>query len=555
MKRFPKSSTTIPLLALILLECLALSAFGATPKPARPKRQPTRITFDDPEPKLEPGKIVKVKATVFDQNNAEMPAAEVKWDPLPKVVDELVSVSKPLDGGPNVILLTGKTSTATNGNIVLRASSGSAMNYLVIHFQSEPRPVAKEITFVVSPEKGELSAGSKTTITATVLDRQGNPIPGAEVDWAIDKQFDDFAGRGTVVKGTNTSKVEVFGRTGNGKADEVPVMVVASSQGVPGFVRLTYKPAARTEAANVITFDSSNLPLKSGEEKSFKVTVKDKKGAPVDDPKITAELVSEKHKPFLELTKPDENGKITVTGLAGNPAAEAPSVILINVKSGSSIATFPILYARGGLVTSWDVLPPNICGDNFGRTIKSDFYCIEVAVRNDTGGDVSLAGMGFNLGDAGTVRPSTSYSTVHGSLARRKLTHPRTLTLAAADVLGTVMTGFNPFFHNLNHAKNFSQWIDIVSNPIAKGIDKVWKDSYVDEVARLENDVLRDGKIILKGDAFKTKIFFPKKALFPNMDGKSHPDLNDIAKVRAALGKLVIMGYKFDRGNISVLSQ
>jgi hypothetical protein len=266
----------------------------------------------------------------------------------------------------------------------------------------------------------------------------------------------------------------------------------------------------------------------------------------VKEPEITSEITDES-KPYLEVGKANDKGEITVTALGGNPNSQPPRVIVVTVKSGSSVATLPITYGRGKLETSWDVLPPNIVGDNFGHTIKNDYYCIEVAVRNDTGSDVSLAGMGFDLG--GKMRPSTSYSTVHGSLARRKLTHPRTLTLAAADVLGTVMTGFSPFFHNAAHATNFSQWINIVSNPIAKGIDKVWKDSYIDEMARLESDVLRDGRIIAKGDTFKTKIFFPKKALFPNVNGKSDPKMNDITEVRKALGELIIMGYKFDRGN------
>lgn len=535
-----RSSTRIQVLALILIQCLALSAFGAAPKPARPKRQPARITFDDPEPKLEPGKIIKIKATVFDQRDVEMPAAEVKWDPLPKVADDLVSVSKPLDGGMNVILLTGKpSSTSTSANIMIRASSGSATNYLVVHFQSEPKPAAKEITFAVSPDKKELSAGSKTTITATVHDKQGDPIPGAEVDWTIDKQFDDFAGRGAVVKGANTSSFDVFGRAGNSKTDDVPVLVVASSLGVSGIVQLTYKPAGKTEPANVITFDKPNLPLRSGEEGFFVVTVKDKKGAPVEDPKITAEISNEKHKPFLELAKPEE-GKIKVTGLAGNPATDAPSVILINVKSGSSVATFPILYSRGGLETSWDVLPSNIVGDNFGRTIRKDYYCIEVAITNDSGTDVSLDRIDFDLGGK-IPRTVSSYETVHGSLARRKLTHPRTLTMAAVDTLGTMMTGFNPFFHNINHAKNFSQWIDIISNPLAKGLDKVWKDPYPDELARLEKSALKDGALIKKNDTVKVRVFFPKNALFAGND----PKRESIVEVRKALGNLVMHGYKF----------
>jgi hypothetical protein len=108
------------------------------------------------------------------------------------------------------------------------------------------------------------------------------------------------------------------------------------------------------------------------------------------------------------------------------------------------------------------------------------------------------------------------------------------------------MTGFNPFFHDLNHAKNFSVFIDILSNPLAKGLDKAWIDSYPDEMARFEQGVLRDDKIIPNGAIFKTKIFFPKRALFINGDKRRE----DLTEVRKELGTLWVLGYKFQKGPV-----
>lgn len=537
------------ILALLLILGSSLNVFVAARPPA-PRRQPTRISFDTPEPAVEPGKIVRVKANVFDQRGAEMPAAEVKWE-APKTAEDLVSLSRPLDGATNEILITGKTpasAAAMIADVKIHVSSGKAANDLLVHFQSSPTSLVKEISFE-PVDKKELSPGSITRITAKVLDKLGNPIKGAEVAWTLDSHFDAFATLGAVEKTATSSTVNVFGRSGNGKPEDVPILVVATSGGVPGIVSLTYKPNANAPASNTIAFKEANLQIKKDETKSFNVVVKDDKGLAVDGAKITAEIADENHRQFLQLSKP-ENGEIKVTGLGGDSRVAAPSVILVTVKSGKAVATFPVLYSRGGdIETSWMVLPPKIVGDNFGRTIKNDYYCIEVTVVNKTGSDVSLTGMGFDRnGDKRDmppdIRPNTSYPTVHGSLARRKLTHPRTLTLAAIDVAGSLMTGFNPFFHNLNHAKNFSQWIDIVSNPLAKGIDKLWKDSYVDEMARLESDVLRDGKIIPKDGDLKTKIFFPKRSLFDNKD----PNRENLDEVRKALGKLKIMGYKFERG-------
>ena len=113
------------------------------------------------------------------------------------------------------------------------------------------------------------------------------------------------------------------------------------------------------------------------------------------------------------------------------------------------------------------------------------------------------------------------------------------------------MTGFTPFFHNTVHSNNFTQWIAIISNPAAKGTERIWKDSYPDKLARFEQDVLKDDKVVSSGSCFKTKVFIPKRDVFPTAD---YGDKNNIDDVRDALGKLVIYGYKFRRGQLQMLT-
>ena len=106
------------------------------------------------------------------------------------------------------------------------------------------------------------------------------------------------------------------------------------------------------------------------------------------------------------------------------------------------------------------------------------------------------------------------------------------------------MTRFNPFFHDLNHKANYSTFIDIISNPLAKGLATAWKDPYPDELARFEENVLKDDKVLSEDDHFKTTIFYPKRLLFPN-DDKKRDDLNE---VRARLGELVVYAFKIEPG-------
>ena len=280
------------------------------------------------------------------------------------------------------------------------------------------------------------------------------------------------------------------------------------------------------------------------------VTVRGDDERLLKDVELDAEIADPNAKKYLLVTTSKQT--VTVIALAGDEKASPPpllrTALVIKAKGKSTMLTVPIIYQREPASIDWTILPPNIVGDNYGRTIRNDFYCIEVTIQNNSGADLALAGLRFVTMDEPNVgRPNTSYATVHGSLARRKLTHPRTMILAIIDGAGSLMTGFNPFFHNLNHAKNYSQLIDILSNPLAKGLDKAWKDPYPDELARFEQDVLHDDKLIPNNGIFKTKIFVPKRELFTNEEKAKREDPKE---VRRALGTLQVLGYKFQKGSV-----
>jgi hypothetical protein len=256
------------------------------------------------------------------------------------------------------------------------------------------------------------------------------------------------------------------------------------------------------------------------------------------------------------------------------------------------------------------VIPQHIVSTNFGRSIRKEFYCIELVIGNNTGSDLQLAGIGFEIpqvayqddgsrGNAngrskkyvpkknngitefapvmetvrdasgipqlntdGTPRrrvaydsdgnekfeiagilPVSSYATVRGVLAERQLTHPRAITLASANALGELLGGFKPFFVNPIHGNHFSNWVNIVSNPLAKGIENVWKDAYPGELDRLDQQTLRDDKIIGNNTTYKTRVFIPKDALFVH----GEKDRDDVREVRRRLGVLLLVGHIIER--------
>jgi hypothetical protein len=387
--------------------------------------------------------------------------------------------------------------------------------------------------------KVELPVGGKVTIRAYVLDKQGNRIRGRTLKWRLAKEDEEafvYVGRSTEVDGVYT--VELIWRPAP-PALQPPgeVELLVSTGNVVAVVSIEYKKVAVEEYE--ITFDKNAVELQPGLSTPVKVTVKSKKdGRILDKVDISASVADEAAAKLVKVIGPDKDKNLTLIGLYGDIQTRPALNTAVVVRAAGAVATLQVTYHRDPVTTSWEILPAAIVGDNYGRTIKSDYYCVEVMVQNNSGSDVALAGLVFDLN--GRTRPVTSYATVNGSLAKRKLTHPRALTLAIIDGVGSLMTGFNPFFHNASHAANYSQVIDIVSNPFAKGVASVWKDSYPDEVSRFQQDVLKDDKIVANGMTFKTKAFFPKRALFKNGD----PDRENFEEVRRRLGQLVVIGYK-----------
>lgn len=255
----------------------------------------------------------------------------------------------------------------------------------------------------------------------------------------------------------------------------------------------------------------------------------------------------------------------------------------------------------------WSVMPKGIVGDNFGRKLKNDYYAIEVVIGNNSAYNLQIVSVGFELPttaelqkyldrnarnriarrtnrpatDAGviqeqqqrkaqlatrtgslaqlaagtatpdedrrkTVLPSSSYRITRGSLEARQATNARTLVLSTITALGPIFTGFTPYFHNVNHRANYSEAINIFSNPLEKGLELVWPNPRDRQRERFDEQVLRDGLIIRNNTQIRTLVFFPKDLLRLPGDVETEREYqawrNNAREVRERLGKLIIIG-------------
>ena len=520
-------------------------------------RRPARIGFDNGRLEIRPNQSLTIRAKVWDQYGAEIPNARVGWS----VTDDpqLVIAVQPSYGSSPAVVLIGRDSVTRDAFVTLRASIGQLSASLIVHytnsraalavFNHSTSQVAAEpynIQFMDKDGKNidevDLNVGTKQTIFAEVRDQMGNRLYGTSVQWKVIRpEHRKFVLLGPAMNSHDASSVEIAWGAGD-PATPPPsqVIVVAICGPAVAQLNVNYKGVAPPDVD--IAFDKANLDVDPGESVTLKVTVsRHSDGGKIKKPDISAELTSAEAKKVITVNTDEDT--ITLTGL--NPQSDTAALIAsaLAVHARGKTETIKVTYHRDPVQVFWQVLPPNIVGDNYGRTIKKDYYCIEIVVQNYSGSDLALSAVAFDLRGK-KPRPTTSYAIVHGSLERRKLTHPRQMTLLIIGGLGTLMTGFNPFFKNTGHRATYSTFIDILSNPLEKGLGAAWQDSYPDELRRLEEDTPKDNQLVKKDDSLKTRVFFPKRALFDN----DVSDRDDPEKVQYYLGNLVVFGYKFQRG-------
>jgi hypothetical protein len=235
----------------------------------------------------------------------------------------------------------------------------------------------------------------------------------------------------------------------------------------------------------------------------------------------------------------------------------------------------PGLNNKGQVDVLWSVLPDQVVHDNYGAKVASEYFCIDAVIGNDSGYDLQLASIGFTVPmlspDPSHPRyriPNTGYRVVRGTLQRRELLNPRSLILNGIKVAGPLLTGFLPFFHNMVHLTNFSELINIISNPLEKGFEQAVPDTVPFQVNRLDDQTFRDDiatrTVIPNNIQARITTFVPKDLLFPDgpdkllkkhkaAENRKVGDVNynrrDPGQVMQLLGDIVIIGEQIQHVN------
>ena len=209
-----------------------------------------------------------------------------------------------------------------------------------------------------------------------------------------------------------------------------------------------------------------------------------------------------------------------------------PQVVIDFTVTGITAGPIPPgLNNKGQVDVMWSVLPDQVVHDNFGAKVATEYFCIDAVIGNDSGYDIQLASIGFTIPSLSAISPkgpqykipNTGYRVVRGTLQRRELLSPRSIILNSIKVAGPLLTGFTPFFHNMVHATNFSEFINIISNPLEKGFESAVPDTVPFQVDRLADQTFRDDNstrtVIPNNIQTRVMTFVPKALLFPGPKG------------------------------------
>ncbi|MDP9171859.1 MAG: hypothetical protein M3N54_14680 [Acidobacteriota bacterium] len=248
--------------------------------------------------------------------------------------------------------------------------------------------------------------------------------------------------------------------------------------------------------------------------------------------------------------KPDRSDPCTLAGTldvgataAGGPAAlyiQLPKAVIDLKLKGlpkEPSISFEVIDKPAGPIppglaptvdVMWKVLPKTVSADNFGARVSKLYYAIELTIGNDSGYDLQITDVGFDLNGSAKLTPNTlitsdHYRTVRSSLQHEQLIGFRNTAVNIVKALGPVLTGVTLFYNpqhlvnNMlvaNHSRqNFAQFVEIFSNPFEKGLEAVFPDLTVQQLINLDNRTLREGAVIANNTQVPVIVFLSKDTI------------------------------------------
>ncbi len=207
---------------------------------------------------------------------------------------------------------------------------------------------------------------------------------------------------------------------------------------------------------------------------------------------------------------------------------------------------------------AWKVLPRRVVADNFGSRVAKLYYAVVAVVGNNSGYDLQISSILFQLPEATGVTapvPVDPYRIVRGSLEREHMMGLRSTGINVVKGLGPVLAGGGTLFGGSTYA----HVVDIFSNPLEKGLELVFPDKTVPQMAALDSLAMRDNMLIANNTQEVLLTFVSRDLLVTQANRKQLQrgirGEFDVQAVMRALGNLVLTGKSMtyvDRVTVTV---
>jgi hypothetical protein len=237
------------------------------------------------------------------------------------------------------------------------------------------------------------------------------------------------------------------------------------------------------------------------------------------------------------------------------PSSSIWTVELYIVPPGADPPTLssPSASAYGRPIQLWTLIYEQACKDLFGGEIAKRYYCIEATVDNPTNYKFQVDSIGFTApglsptSAARSIIPTTSSPIINESILSGQRTSFRNRSLSIVKALGPVLTGVTPFFQNREHRANYLTLINILSNPVEKGLDALFPDAAINHLRNLNKMALHTTPLFMASRTqSKVVLFFPKGLLNLGKDDRSN-----LQVIRQKLGSAVVFGEFYSPVNPS----
>ncbi|HEY0079340.1 MAG TPA: IPT/TIG domain-containing protein [Pyrinomonadaceae bacterium] len=181
-------------------------------------------------------------------------------------------------------------------------------------------------------------------------------------------------------------------------------------------------------------------------------------------------------------------------------------------------------------------LPYKVTKDNFGSRAADNFYAVEIALGNNSGFDMQIVNVGFDL-SSGIQIAASDHRLVRGTVEKEQLYGKRALAMNLLGGSGMMLSGFLPFFKAIGPRANFSTFSSIVNGQFKDAFGLAAPDLTIRQLNRLENQTMHDEIILPNNQQMRTIVFVPRGAL-----NLSKEQRDNLPLIRQMLGNLILVG-------------